>query len=184
MKKLIPIIFLFGGCVALYRPLLANDLSKQYEIVRFNQARYKVSFGDGAADGWIGDEWAITNLTSEPFTLFVARPQGGRVLRLRREGSMVFGANPKWTATILDKETGRESALTILDRVDRTARLGTNEYFVVDINIVNREVLLKDIRTGALITLHGIATNRTENVEQAESTVPSEAAQSASSDAR
>jgi hypothetical protein len=166
MTTPIPFSSIIALCAVLLGPAVAGDLVQDYQIVRFAQTGDKLRFGMGGGDGYLGDDWTVTNLTVNPFTLIGVHPDGQHGFRLRNDGWMFFGANPKWTATLRNTATTNETTFSISDNVKKTIRLGTNDYFVVDIRMAAQEVVLMQTNSNALIVFHGVASNRTNGVKQ------------------
>jgi hypothetical protein len=171
MKRTALILALVALCVCGLRLVEADQLSENYEIIRLNESHCKLYWGSRMADGRLGDDWAVTNLTTKPFTLTAVNPSGRSCIRLRR-GKFVFRANPRWTATVRNKMTKKETTLSISDRVSKTVRFGTNDYFVVDIRISDQEVVLMETNSNTMVILHGVASNKTEHIEQNSGTYP------------
>jgi hypothetical protein len=165
MNKIASILSSMIVCASLLLPAVAGDTLEDYQVIQFAQAGIKFFYGQGTSDGQIGDNWVVTNLTVSPFTLLGVQPDGKHGFKFCRDGWMEFGANPKWTATLKSKSTGKKTVLTISDSVAKTFRLGTNDYFVVDIRMAAQEVVLMPTNNSALITLHGVAGDAADHVE-------------------
>jgi len=142
-----------------------SELSNKFEVVRFSQADRKIAWSYTTGDANLGDDCVITNLMTEPFELSGVRVGHGGYWRSRTPDVILFAVNPKWTATLHDKTTGKETAVSISDGANKTVHFGAKDWFVVDIRQYAREVVVRPINENRLFILHGVSSNSVRDPE-------------------
>ena len=144
MKRLVTIVIMLVGLVT---HADTNDWSVTSVT---NKSTRKIHIFIGGGDGYWGHDVLITDFTPSPPTIKVVVPQSRHIGGV---GNGRFRVYQSLTAVLSNSLTHATETVRITNRQKDIIRLGTNDFWVVDIRKNTSTVLLKNVRTGKIITL-------------------------------